>query len=714
MKIIQIVESLAIGDAVANDAVAIDGLLKTMKVCGGIYVTNERNIAKRYLHKIAAPISELPIMDIDEDDIILFHHAIANDFCYELPKICCHKILIYHNITPPEFFAGVHDGFEQATRKGLEQLRYLNNDFDCCIADSEFNKMDLIKFGYTCPIYVCPVLIPFEDYEQKPTPEIIQKYSDGRKNILFVGRLSPNKKQEDIIKAFAIYKKYYDQDARLFLVGSDGVESYGKALREYVKQLNVDNVIITGSVPFKDILAYYTIADVFICMSEHEGFCVPLIEAMYFNVPILAYDSCAIPYTLGESGVLLKNKDYLLAAGWLNHLANDCELRETIVQAQKKRLEYFLYNNTSENMKGLLENLLKQFIKEKDQPICLNELKQDGTYDEQSFVLVMPIKASDWEVARRGIPYIRKNLKPRKVIIVSSSELKRSIKEENDVVFIDENKLLPGMTFEKVKKIIAKAGGDPRFAGWFLQQFLKLGFSRVSHDNYYLVWDADTLPLNPITFFDEKTNKPYLNLKREYVQAYFDTIKRLLTLNKEYAESFITEHMLFDVELTQEMLNAIEANANVKGDTFWEKCIYACDFSKYQQAFSEYETFGTYVTTQHPERYETRKLRTFRCGTDFLGENPSSDMLDWVAKDFDTISFEHWSAPIQESINLCKQASVREEMSFADLVRYICDTLKIKAITGGHDEQEIYRMLCLKMEFDYFFGNKPVYSDSND
>ena len=712
MKVVQVAESLSIGDAVANDVVAIDALLKEMGVCGGIYATNANNINKRYLHTIAEPIDQIP--ELFEDDVLLFHHAIANDFCYKIPELKCKKVLVYHNITPPEFFKGLHEGLRDACQRGLDQMVFLNQAFSCCIADSEFNKQDLINMGFTCPIYVCPVLIPFEDYRREPNKNVIEKYRDGKRNILFVGRLSPNKKQEDIIHAFALYKKYYNQDSRLILVGSDGVEEYGKKIRKYVREIGVDDVIITGSVPFADILAYYCVADLFVCMSEHEGFCVPLIEAMFFDVPVLAYDSCAVPYTLGDSGVLLHTKDFALIAGWMHRMVTDNVLRTHIVAGQRKRLSLYSYEKVADWTKELLE-VITGFdtgaVKENVVDVLFP--KTEGKKDPQSFVLVMPIKASDWNSAKTALPLIRKNLRPRKIVVVSAFELKGDLRTSEDIVFVDENELIPNMSFGTVRETLKKAGGNPRFAGWYLQQFLKLGFSRMCEDDYYLVWDADMLPLNPISFFDKATGKPYLSLKREYVKPYFATIKNLLHLNKSRNESFIAEHMLFKTSLCRQMLLEFEDNSDIAGTAFWEKCIYGSAFDEGEQAFSEFETYGTYIDTQHPDAYELRKMRSFRCGKDFLGSTPSEEALEWVAKDFDNISFEHWSEPMEDSVCLCENESIRNEYSFAEVVKYICESYKIKALLGREEDIAAYRKLCLRTEFDYFFGDETTYEVRN-
>ena len=703
MKIVQVTESLALGDAVANDTVAIDGLLKKMGVCGGIYVTNSANIHKRYLHSIAEPINALP--PLEPDDVLLFHHAIANNFCERIPALPCKKVLIYHNITPPHFFKGMHQGFYDACLRGLEQLSALKDVFDCCIADSAFNRENLLDIGFLCPIYICPVLIPFSDYEKEPNQDLIRKYTDGRTNLLFVGRVSPNKKQEDIIHTFAVYKKYYDPTARLFLVGSDGVEAYDRCLREYVDTLGVPDVIFTGSVPLADILAYYSVADAFVCMSEHEGFCVPLIEAMYFDVPIVAYESSAIPYTLSDSGVLLHKKDYALAAGWLHRIVTDETVRSALLVEQRERLCDF----SSEGVAAQMEAILRVVSGELESADLPCEVWGPGDHAPKNlFALVMPIKASDWDSARKNIRYIRENIRPKKIVMVSSEELKVHLPVCEDIEFINENELIPGLSLSAVKGALLDAGGEPRFAGWYLQQFLKLGYSRFCNDEYYLVWDADTLPIRPVEFFDRESGKPYLNLKREYVAPYFTTINTLLGLGKGRSESYITEHMFFHTEACRKMLTDFEANRSIKGSSFWEKCIYGAALRESAQSFSEYETFGTYVSDRFPELYTPRKMCTLRCGQEFLGSAPSAEVLAWVAKDFDTVSFEHWG---NESAlcALTRNPTVREQFSFAEFVRYAVSYYKLRACTGNVQDAEFYSKLQPELDFDWFFGGDTVY-----
>ena len=204
-----------------------------------------------------------------------------------------------------------------------------------------------------------PVIIALHDYNKLPSRKIIRQFGDNRTNILFTGRIAPNKKQEDVISVFSYYKKYFDPQARLFLVGSSvGAEKYEAALHAYVEALQLSDVYFTGHVSFEQILAYYKVADVFLCQSEHEGFCVPLVEAMLFDVPIVAKSTSAIPYTLAGSGVLLNSSDPLLTAGVINRVVHDVCLHEQIVSGQRKRLKDFATETLKEDFLHRLQKVI--------------------------------------------------------------------------------------------------------------------------------------------------------------------------------------------------------------------------------------------------------------------------------------------------------------------------------------------------------------------
>ena len=350
-KIIQIVPSLSYGDAIGNNILAIDKMLKRAGYCSVIYA---EIIDGRLPKGTARNIKKMT--KLNEDDVVIYHFSIGANMTYLFAGLKCKKVILYHNITPKEYFERYSFDSWKMCKEGEEQRRFLADKVDYCLAVSEYNKQDLINSGFTCKIDVLPILIRFSDYEKKANEELIQKYNDGYTNFFFTGRISPNKCLQDVINAFYHYKKYYNSNTRLFIVGNDsGMEKYAKDLMQYVSKLGlVDDVVFTGHVKFDDILAYYKVSDVFLCMSEHEGFCVPLAEAMYFKLPIVAYDSSAIAETMGNGGFILKEKNPLKTAGVIDYIMKNDIFRQEIIKNQEIRLEDF---NEKKIEKTLLTNL---------------------------------------------------------------------------------------------------------------------------------------------------------------------------------------------------------------------------------------------------------------------------------------------------------------------------------------------------------------------
>lgn len=356
MQIVQLLPAIAYGDAIGNDTLAIRDMILEMGFETHIYA----EIIDNALPKgTAEPFSRFP--DLHDDDIIIYHGSTGSELNFKLPELGGRKMMIYHNVTPPEFFRPYSREVENNVNYGLQGIQNLADKLDYCIADSEFNKNDLRCMGYTCPIDVCPILIPFSDYEKRPNQEILRTYrDDGYVNVLFVGRIAPNKKQENVIRAFYFYHKYFNPKSRLILAGSWGnMEKYRDRLRTYTRRLDLtQDVSFTGQIKFDEILAYYRIADVFLCMSEHEGFCVPLIEAMYFDVPVVACRSTAIPETLGGSGVLLEDGLPQNAAREIDRVVRSEPLRTEILEKQRARLADFSYEKVNLRLKTLLSGFL--------------------------------------------------------------------------------------------------------------------------------------------------------------------------------------------------------------------------------------------------------------------------------------------------------------------------------------------------------------------
>ena len=267
--------------------------------------------------------------------------------------------MVYHNITTPDFFEEYNQKSAGYCQRGLQQVQALNDTFDMVLAVSEFNKQNLIDMGYKCKINILPILIPFDDYKKQADSVLLAKYDDDYTNIIFLGRIVPNKKQQDVIAAFASYQKNYNPKSRLFLVGNpNDFEKYNEQLKIYTQKIGAKNVIFTGHTRFDEILAYYKLSDLFLCMSEHEGFCVPLVEAMFFNIPIVAYASSAIPGTLNGSGFLLNEKNPDLTAAVMNRILTSEELKTNILKNQQERLSDFSHSKVEELFWKFTEELL--------------------------------------------------------------------------------------------------------------------------------------------------------------------------------------------------------------------------------------------------------------------------------------------------------------------------------------------------------------------
>ena len=329
-----------------------------------------------------------------------------------------------------------------------------------------------------------------------------------------------------------------------------------------------------------------------------------------------------------------------------------------------------------------------------------------------NFDVIIPIKAFDWNTAKRTILLIKENIKPSNIKVVSA----RTLLADEDfnrsgIEFSDEDAVYKDLTFENVKAKIIELRMDPCQTGWYLQQFIKLAYSRLCKDEFYLVWDADTLPVRPIKFFNSKTNRPYLSIKREYHARYFKTLKTLLGLEKTIKASFIAEHMLIHTESCKEVLNVIDNNPALKGETFWEKILYASALTGEGYAFSEFETLGTFFITSHPDLYEIRQLETLRTGALYLGENPEHKYLSWAGKSFDTVSFEHSDAGTAYEM---VSRYVRSCLNRCTLKKAIINiNCMAKALSKTHigKFKQINERLRLRQEFDFFFNDKTIFEE---
>lgn len=277
-------------------------------------------------------------------DLTIFHFALVSPMTEEFRRLPHGRILQYHNVTPPHFFAPYDAGIFRLAALGRGDLATLVDATDIALGDSEYNRRELEALGFR-RTGVFPIAIEPDRILRAPRrPALEQLLDDGLTNFLYVGRIAPNKKIEDHIRLAEHYKRYVDIAYRFIFVGkTDAVPSYYDTVRALVLeyQMPPDRFLFTGAVSDIDLATYYRMADVYTSLSEHEGFCVPLLEAMAADVPVLAYASTAVPDTLGGAGVQFFPKDLEMAAELLGELAYNDALRARVIEGQRRRLADF-------------------------------------------------------------------------------------------------------------------------------------------------------------------------------------------------------------------------------------------------------------------------------------------------------------------------------------------------------------------------------------
>lgn len=277
-------------------------------------------------------------------DLTIFHFALPSPMSAAFGALRRGRILQYHNVTPAHFFVPYDPGLYRLAARGREELASLVGKVDLALGDSEFNRRELEAMGFT-RTGVLPVAVDTSRVTARvPCPALERILDDGLVNFLFVGRIAPNKKIEDHIRLAEHYKRYVDAYYRFIFVGRyDVVPRYYSTVRALMAEyrLRYDRFIFTGPVPDVELAVYYRHAAVYVSLSEHEGFAVPLVEAMAAEVPVLAYAAGAVPDTLGGAGVQFAPKDLEQAAELLGALAFDDDLRRKVIAGQRSRLRDF-------------------------------------------------------------------------------------------------------------------------------------------------------------------------------------------------------------------------------------------------------------------------------------------------------------------------------------------------------------------------------------
>ena len=276
-------------------------------------------------------------------DLVVYQMGIGADVADVLLARTEPLVVNYHNLTPARLLAGWDPAAAHGVVWGRQQLRALASRSTLGLAVSHYNEAELIEAGFAHTA-VAPFLLDLAAFGHDPDPALLERLRATRTGTewLFVGRVAPHKAQHDLVKAFAAYRRFYDPGARLHLVGGGTDSMYGRALAGFVAALGLDDAVTaTGAVADGALAAYYAAADVFVVASEHEGFCVPLLESWYHRLPVVAYAAAAIPETLGDGGLLLDEKDPYTLAAAVARVAAGGAVRDTLVANGTARLAQF-------------------------------------------------------------------------------------------------------------------------------------------------------------------------------------------------------------------------------------------------------------------------------------------------------------------------------------------------------------------------------------
>ena len=332
-KVHQLLAALSYGDAVSNDALALQAFLREAGFESEVFAEQ----AHPRMTRKCRPLFEYEAVS-GPNTVCLYHFSIgsaASRFIFHAPD---RLVIRYHNITPGRFFAPFMPHLARQVEEGRAQLGAFASRTELGLAVSEFNRRELEAAGFSRTA-VFPIFPRLQPQSAPRRPALRGLYRDGRTNLLFVGRVICNKKIEDLLRAFAVYQRHLDRKSRLLVVGDTrGYEAYSLPLERLARDLRLSEVVFTGQVEDEELPELYQVADAFVSLSEHEGFCVPLLEAMAFGVPVLAYDAGATAETLRGGSVLLKDKRPEVVAEAIHAVVKDQALREAVLATQQRTL----------------------------------------------------------------------------------------------------------------------------------------------------------------------------------------------------------------------------------------------------------------------------------------------------------------------------------------------------------------------------------------
>jgi L-malate glycosyltransferase len=340
------------GDAIGDSARRVRDLLRRLGHASDLFALTIDDDLRGDVRPFSDPASRA-------GDVTIFHYALPSPMTSAFASLDGRRVLQYHNVTPAFYFAPYDPALFRLASLGRQELATLVGHADLALGDSDYNRRELEELGFS-QTGVFPIAVDTERVTRKiARPALEEMLDDGLVNFLFVGRIAPNKKIEDHIKLAEVYKRYVDAYYRFIFVGRyDVVPRYYSMIRALMADYRLlhDRFIFTGPIPDEELAVYYQRSAVYVSLSEHEGFCVPLVESMAADLPVLAFSAAAVPDTLGGAGVQFAPKDLELAAELLGELAFNDELRAGVIAGQRRRLADFGDARIARELESLVQS----------------------------------------------------------------------------------------------------------------------------------------------------------------------------------------------------------------------------------------------------------------------------------------------------------------------------------------------------------------------
>jgi glycosyltransferase involved in cell wall biosynthesis len=343
MNVHQLLSGAGPHDAITNEALQFRARFRAWGYGG-------QDFAARLAPGTNGAVSPLAAFAPRPEDLLLLHHSARAPRLAELLGLPNRQLLLYHNVTPAEWLWDQAPITAVLCHVGRDQLRRLVERVEVAAADSSFNAAELRALGAR-RTEVIPLLVDLA----RLGPPAPQGPPPGPPTILFVGRLTPNKRQDEVIRAFALYRRHRAPDARLVLVGEPITPAYGEHIRAVADALAPGAVTSEGGLESLELGDRYRSAHAFLCMSEHEGFCIPLLEAFHFGIPVIARPAGAIPETAGDAALLVDDQDLAVVAELLELVVGDRALRAELRQRGAARVAAYAPDVVAARLRAALQ-----------------------------------------------------------------------------------------------------------------------------------------------------------------------------------------------------------------------------------------------------------------------------------------------------------------------------------------------------------------------